>query len=84
MTVTVDKDSNWTATISNLPVGVYTVTEGTCWSWRYTPDSASKDITLTVNSDNTVKFNNKKSNDHWLDSNTSVDNKFTQTQGNSN
>ena len=84
MTVTVDKDSNWTATISNLPVGVYTVTEDTSWSWRYTPDSASKDITLTVNSDNTVKFNNKKSNDHWLDSNTSVDNKFTQTQGNSN
>ena len=76
MTVTVDKASGWQAVIKNLPVGKYTVTEDTSWSWRYTPDSASKDITLTVNSDNTVNFTNTKNNDHWLDSNTSVDNKF--------
>ena len=84
MTVTVDKDSGWKAVINNLPVGKYTVTEDTNWSWRYTPDSTSKEITLIVKTDNTVTFENSKSNDHWLDSNTSVDNVFTKTQGSGN
>lgn len=84
MTVTVDKASGWKAVINNLPVGKYTVTEDTNWSWRYTPDSTSKEITLIVKTDNTVTFKNSKSNDHWLDSNTSVDNVFTKTQGSGN
>ena len=84
MTVTVDKASGWKAVINNLPVGKYTVTEDTNWSWRYTPDSTSKEITLIVKTENTVTFKNSKSNDHWLDSNTSVDNVFTKTQGSGN
>lgn len=54
-------------TLKDLPVGNYTVTEDTNWSWRYTPDRASQ----TVNADSTtpqqtVTFVNELTNDSWL------------------
>lgn len=54
-------------TLKDLPVGKYTVTEDTNWSWRYTPDRASQ----TVNADSTtpqqtVTFVNELTNDSWL------------------
>lgn len=54
-------------TLKDLPVGNYTITEDTGWSWRYTPDRASQ----TVNADSTtpqqtVTFVNELTNDSWL------------------
>lgn len=44
-------------TINNLPVGTYTVTEETGWSWRYTPESNG----IQVTADNpTANFTNTR------------------------
>lgn len=75
-------------TIKDLQIGEYTVTEDTSWSWRYTPDEESESITLDSDSDkNVVTFTNTRTNENWLDGNTSVDNVFgdssiTQTYNN--
>lgn len=54
------------ATIKGLQVGKYTVTEITNWSWRYTPDANSKEITLSPTENNTVAFTNTRANNKWL------------------
>ena len=62
----VDKATR-SVTITGLKPGSYTVTEKTDWSWRYTPDQGTKNITLTVSGDNTVTFNNtRKTPGKWL------------------
>ena len=63
MTVTVK--GNASVTIKNLPIGTYTVTEDANWSWRYTPDSASKDGTVTKDG-GTVSFANTRAKKNWL------------------
>lgn len=61
---------NNSITIKDLPIGTYTVTEETSWSWRYSPDSISKTITVTTNADkNTVEFINSRPKIYWLDGN---------------
>lgn len=56
--------------LKDLPLGSYTITEDTNWSWRYTPDSAEKTVKITSSSkgDNivTVEFNNKRTENKWL------------------
>lgn len=59
-------------TIDGLKVGSsYTVAEDGSWSWRYTPDAASKTSDVLVanpsGAQNTVTFVNEKTNDKWLD-----------------
>lgn len=53
-------------TLKDLPVGKYTVTEDTNWSWRYVPIANDQ----TVNADNTdqktVTFVNSLDNNKWL------------------
>lgn len=57
--------------IKNLPVGDYTVTEDTSWSWKYTPDG---DATQELKADSirdgvaTVTFKNKNNGTNWLTS----------------
>lgn len=63
MTVTVK--GNASVTIKNLPAGAYSVTEDANWSWRYTPDSASKDATVTKDGA-TVTFANTRAKKNWL------------------
>ena len=46
MTVTISGTGS--LTITDLPLGDYTVTEDTSWSWRYTPDSAVKEVTVAA------------------------------------
>ena len=70
---------NDSVTLKNLKIGTYTVTENTGWSWRYTPDKESKEITLKANEKNEVTINNTRDKDQWLDGNVSTDNKFTGT-----
>ena len=64
-------------TVKNLPVGEYTVTENTDWSWRYTPVNSEKKITLTANGENAVSFNNKREKVLWLSGDCYVENWFT-------
>ena len=69
---------NGSVTIRDLPVGTYTVTEKTNWSWRYTlTDIAAQTDTQAVREKNsirfaltedreTVTFTNARSNPYWL------------------
>jgi len=76
-------------TISDLPVGTYTVTEDTAWSWRYlfqsvqtlrdgqsAANGASVTFTLTPEGE-TVIFRNRRENDFWRDGETYGENRFT-------
>lgn len=60
-------------TIKNLPVGEYTITEDTSWSWKYTPvdkngaAAPSQTITATGGA-TTVTFENENKGTNWLTS----------------
>lgn len=59
-------------TIKNLPMGSYTITEDTSWSWKYTPVGGS--ATQELKADNiqngaaTVTFKNENKGTNWLTS----------------
>lgn len=58
-------------TIKNLPMGNYTITEDTNWSWKYTPDGgAEKTLTTSYikNGAATVTFENENNGTNWLTS----------------
>ena len=58
-------------TIKNLPVGNYTITEDTSWSWKYTPDGdATQELKASRIHDGvaTVTFKNKNNGTNWLTS----------------
>lgn len=61
-------------TVKSLPMGSYTVTEDTGWTWQYTPDNASQ--TIEPNGDSTVTFTNTYSKPNWLTSFAEVINKW--------
>lgn len=58
--------------IKNLPVGEYTITEDTNWSWKYTPvgGSATQDLKVDSiqNGAATVTFENENKGTNWLTS----------------
>lgn len=59
-----------TKTIKGLPVGIYTVTEDTAWSWQYKPTINDQQVT-TDNIQNgvaAVTFVNKNKGTNWLTS----------------
>ena len=59
-------------TIKNLPMGSYTVTEDTSWSWKYTPVDkdgvAEPSQTITATGATTVTFENENKGTNWLTS----------------
>ena len=59
-------NGNGSVIIKGLKIGAYTVTEVTNWSWRYTADRNSQNITLTPTLTNAVTFVNTRSNHKWL------------------
>lgn len=64
------------ATLTGLPVGNYTVTEDTGWSWRYTCDSRTKSTVLSsANANNSVTITNKLDDNKYLGDETYVINK---------
>ena len=64
------------ATLTGLPVGNYTVTEDTGWSWRYTCDSSTKSTVLSSTKDNdSVTITNKLDDNKYLGDETYVINK---------
>ncbi len=71
--IVVTVSGNGTVVLAELPIGDYTVTEITDWSYRYTPDSVSKTITLSViASKNTLLFSHIRTNTKWLDGNSNI------------
>lgn len=57
--------------IKNLPVGEYTITEDTSWSWKYTPVDGAMKTLMTSDIENgaaTVTFENKNNGTNWLTS----------------
>ena len=65
--------------IKNLPVGEYTITEDTSWSWKYTPvGDAGKTLTTSdiKNGAATVTFENENKGTNWLTSIAEVINKW--------
>lgn len=56
--------------IKNLPVGEYTITEDTSWSWKYTPTSKDQFVTTSDinNGAATVTFKNENEGTNWLTS----------------
>ena len=67
---------NGSAILTGLPVGNYTVTEDTGWSWRYTCDNSSASTTLSASKDNDrLTITNKLTENNWLGNETFVINK---------
>lgn len=52
--------------IKDLPIDTYIVTEKTDWSWRYTPDNDSQEISLDAGAANSLTFTNTRTNSYWL------------------
>ncbi len=69
---------NGSVTIAGLPVGDYTITEDTSWSWRYECANATQTVKPSDVSGGkaTVTFNNVRNDDQWLDGNTMAENIF--------
>lgn len=62
-------------TIKSLPMGSYTITEDTGWSWQYHPTADTQTITVSETS-RTVTFENEKTPTNWLTSIADVINKW--------
>ena len=57
---------NNSETLFELPVGTYTISENTGWSWRFNP-SYSENVNLSKdNTSGTITCTNTKNNDQWL------------------
>lgn len=65
--LTVTVHGNGQTTVTDLPVGEYTVTEETGWSWRYTPDvGADRTFEASIGGTNLV-YQNSRTQTKWLD-----------------
>lgn len=54
-------------TVADLPVGSYTVTEESDWSWRYQPTNGEQTITLDPDgTKNVLTFENERKDGQWL------------------
>ena len=62
-------------TVKSLPMGSYTITEDTGWSWQYHPTADTQTITVSETS-RTVTFENEKTPTNWLTSIADVINKW--------
>ena len=65
--LTVTVHGNGKTTVADLPVGNYTVTEMTDWSWRYTPTGGAAQA-VTAGADGAeLTFANGRTEEKWLD-----------------
>ena len=74
--LTVTVAGNNSAIITKLPVGSYTITELTDWSWRYENAAAEREVELIFSAANEIIYDNSRENGKWLDGNTVLDNQF--------
>ena len=71
-------DGTGSATIKELPVGTYIVTEQVDWSWRYAADNQTRRVELTdPDNPGEVAFTNSRSKTKWLDGEDYVKNEFS-------
>ena len=63
-------------TIEGVPVGSYTITELTDWSWENTVASGNESQTIDVESTTTVTFTNTPDPSNWLNGETVNENQF--------
>ena len=76
--LTVSIKGNNSVTIKDLPIGDYTVTELTSWSWRYDSYNPIQDVILTSDhTKNLVIFEQNRVNEKWFDGNAQNTNIFT-------
>jgi fibro-slime domain-containing protein len=52
--------------INHIPIGTYTVTEKTDWSWRYGPESNSDDVEIVGGGTAETLFVNERTEIYWL------------------
>lgn len=65
--VTIHCDHVPNVTVADLPVGNYTVTEESDWSWRYQPTNGEQTITLDPDgTKNVLTFENERKDGQWL------------------
>lgn len=69
-------------TIAELPVGTYSITEDTGWSWRYkNPTYDKESVELSAETPNgSITCTNTKGNDQWLNDYDVVSNIYGKTQ----
>lgn len=67
---------NGQTTVTGLPVGEYTVTEITAWSWRYKPESETQKITITPEGENKLTFKNTREGKKWIGGDNYTVNRF--------
>lgn len=81
----VSVQGNGQVTITGLPLGTYTVTEDTDWSWRYKGGVSVSDSSVTLTTESPtgyVTVTNTKKNDYLLDGNAYKQNNSVQYAGN--
>lgn len=57
---------NGTETLVELPIGTYTISENTGWSWRYTANNGSSAELTAQNPTGSITCVNTKNNNQWL------------------
>lgn len=77
VTVICDGKAEGKTTITKLPVGEYTITEMTNWSWRYENGKVEQELTLKYSEEGTtITYENTREHVKWLDGNDVKTNKF--------
>lgn len=57
---------NGTETLVELPIGTYTISENTGWSWRYNANNGSEAALSAANPTGTITCTNTLKNNYWL------------------
>ena len=57
---------NDTETLVELPVGTYTISENTGWSWRYSPEYSGSAVLTAQYPTGSITCTNRKTKDQWL------------------
>ena len=57
---------NGTETLVELPIGTYTISENTGWSWRYSANNGGSAALTAQNPTGTITCTNTKNNNQWM------------------
>ncbi len=68
-----------TVLLNNVPIGEYTVTELTDWSWEFTANTEVRTVTVLEGTTAEVSFTNTPDPSNWLNGETVNENQFTVT-----
>lgn len=74
LTISINGDGS--VTIKDLPIGDYTITELSGWSYQYTADQAERNAEVSESNVNEISFTNTYQGSDWLGDEDSVDNDF--------